>query len=72
MICPGYRVLFRSCELLVHKLLVAERELRLPQMLKQLAWYDALIIDDIGYIQQSRKEIENNKSVIIIVARKKS
>jgi len=58
MIYLGYRVLFRPCELLVQDLLAAKRELRLPQMLKQLARYDALIIDDIGYVQQSREEME--------------
>lgn len=58
MIYLGRRVFFRPCEILVQELLLAKRELRLPQVLKQLGRYDALIIDDIGYIQQSREEME--------------
>lgn len=58
MIYLDRRVLFMPCEILVQELLLAKRELRLPRVLKQLGRYDALIIDDIGYIQQSREEIE--------------
>ena len=58
LILQGYRVVFRPCDLLVQELLGAKRELTLPSMLKQYAKYDALIIDDIGYVQQSREEIE--------------
>jgi DNA replication protein DnaC len=58
MIYLGRRVLFRPCEILVQELLLAKRELRLPQVLKQLSRYEALIIDDIGYVQQSREEME--------------
>ena len=58
MIYLGRRVLFRPCEILVQELLLAKRELRLPQVLKHLSRYDALIIDDIGYVQQSREEME--------------
>jgi len=52
------RVLFRPCNLLVQEMLVAKRDLKLPQILKRLAKYDALIIDDIGYVQQNREEME--------------
>jgi DNA replication protein DnaC len=58
LIYHGHRVLFRPCDLLVQELLVAKRDLYLPRMLKQLAHYDALIIDDIGYIKHSREEME--------------
>ena len=58
MIYLGRRVLFRPCEILVQELLLAKRELRLPQVLKHLSRYEALIIDDIGYVQQSREEME--------------
>lgn len=58
LIEQGYRVLFRPCSLLVQELLVAKRDLVLPKVLKRLARYDALIIDDIGYVQQSRQEME--------------
>jgi len=52
------RVFFTPCSLIVQDLLVAKRELILPKMLKKLANYNALIIDDIGYVQQSREEME--------------
>ncbi len=52
------RILFTSCNLLVQDLLVAKRELVLPKVLKKLSKYDALFIDDIGYVQQSREEME--------------
>jgi len=52
------RVLFTPCSLLVQELLIAKRELTLARALKRLAQYDALIIDDIGYVQQNREEME--------------
>ncbi len=52
------RVLFASCNLLVQQLLLAKQELSLPRALKRLSKYDALIIDDIGYVQQNREEME--------------
>jgi DNA replication protein DnaC len=52
------RVLFRPCNLLVQEMLMAKRDLKLPQFLKYLARYDGLIIDDIGYVQQNREEME--------------
>jgi DNA replication protein DnaC len=58
LISQNKRVLFSTCNLLVQELLVAKKELRLPQVLKRIARFDALIIDDIGYIQQSREEME--------------
>jgi DNA replication protein DnaC len=51
-------VLFASCNLLVQQLLLAKQELSLPRVLKRLSKYDALIIDDIGYVQQNRQEME--------------
>ena len=58
LIYHGHRVLFQSCGLLVQKLLAAKRDLKLQNSLKSLARYDAIIIDDIGYVQQSREEME--------------
>jgi DNA replication protein DnaC len=58
LIHQGRRVLFRPCSLLVQELLLAKRELTLAKRLKQLARYDAIVIDDIGYVQQSREEME--------------
>ena len=51
-------VYFTSSSLLVQKLLGAKRDLDLARMLKKLSRYEAVIIDDIGYIQQSREEME--------------
>jgi DNA replication protein DnaC len=39
-------------------LLREKRELRLEKRLKSLKKYDALILDDIGYVQQNREEME--------------
>ena len=58
LIHRGYRVLYLPCSLLVQNLLVAKRDLNLPRLLKRLAKYNAIIIDDIGYVQQSREEME--------------
>ncbi len=58
LVVQGQRVLFKNCEILVQELLVAKRELKLPAFLKKLGRYKALIIDDIGYVQQSREEME--------------
>jgi len=58
LVHQGRRVLFTSCELLVQDLLVAKRELRLGRLFKRLRRHDAIIVDDIGYVQQSREEME--------------
>ena len=58
LIQQGRRVIFYSCSALVQELLRAKQEVRLPKLVKRLLRYDALIIDDIGYVQQSRKEME--------------
>ncbi len=54
----GRKVLFAKCGLLVQELLVAKRDLKLLRVLKRLAGYEALILDDLGYVQQSREEME--------------
>ena len=54
----GHRVLFQSCNLLVQDLLAAKQELSLGKVLKSLRLYEAIIIDDIGYVQQDRAEME--------------
>ena len=58
LILKGKRIFFTSCSLLVQNLLIAKRDLKLSQYLKKIGKYDALIIDDIGYVQQSRDEME--------------
>ena len=54
----GRRILFAPCNLLVQDLLIAKRDLKLSHVLRRLAKYDALIIDNIGYVQHSREEME--------------
>ena len=54
----GRRVLFTPCNLLVQDLLIAKRDLKLARVLKRLAGHDVIIIDDIGYVQQNREEME--------------
>jgi DNA replication protein DnaC len=58
LILQGHSVLFATCSLLVQDLLAAKRDLKLERFLKKLAGYEALIIDDLGYVQQSREEME--------------
>jgi DNA replication protein DnaC len=58
LIEQGRRVLFIGCSQLVQDLLRAKKELELSGLLKKLSRYDALIIDDIGYVQQDRSEME--------------
>jgi DNA replication protein DnaC len=54
----GRQMRFTTCALLVQELLIAKRELRLSREIKRLARYDGLLIDDLGYVQQSREEME--------------
>jgi DNA replication protein DnaC len=54
----GRRLLFAPCSLLVQQLLIAKRDLKLPRLLKALSKYDVLLIDDIGYVEQNREEME--------------
>ena len=56
--CRGHRVLFTPTYALVQRLLAAKRDLRLEKELAALDTFDAVILDDIGYVQQSRDEME--------------
>ena len=58
LIQRGYRVFFTPTYALVQRLLAAKRDLRLEKELEILDGYDAVILDDIGYVQQSRDEME--------------
>ena len=58
MIKKNRKMLFTTCSILVQELLKAKKDLELPKMLKKLSKYDGLIIDDIGYVQQNREEME--------------
>lgn len=58
LIMKDRKVYYSSCSLLVQDLLVAKRDLKLSKFLKRLSKFEALIIDDLGYVQQSRDEME--------------
>jgi DNA replication protein DnaC len=58
LIEQGYRVLFLPAYQLVQRLLEAKQQLRLEKLLRRLDGYGAIIVDDIGYIQQNRDEME--------------
>jgi DNA replication protein DnaC len=58
LVLRGYRVLFTATFALVQRLLTAKRDLRLEKELGVLDGFDAIILDDIGYVQQSRDEME--------------
>jgi DNA replication protein DnaC len=58
LVRQGRRVLYTTCSLLVQELLIAKRDLTLARLLKRLSRYEALLIDDLGYVQQSREEME--------------
>ena len=51
-------VYFTSTFKIVEKLLIAKKEFELENTLKKLDRFDVIILDDIGYVQQSREEME--------------
>ncbi|NMD21375.1 MAG: transposase [candidate division Hyd24-12 bacterium ADurb.Bin004] len=53
--CPIY---FTPTFKLVQQLLTAKKDLRLDAVLKKLDRFEAVILDDLGYVQQSREEME--------------
>lgn len=53
-----YSVLFIPTFRLIQQLLVAKQNLTLDQQLKKYSNFDVVIIDDIGYVQHSRDEME--------------
>jgi DNA replication protein DnaC len=58
LVKQGRSVCFSTCQMLVQELLRAKRDLRLERAIKKLHKFEALIIDDLGYVQQSREEME--------------
>ena len=48
--CPAFR--------LVQRLLIAKRDLGLEVELRRLDRYEVIVLDDIGYVQQDREEME--------------
>jgi len=53
-----HRVMFKSCEEWVELLLHQKAEINLSAYLKKLDKYELLFIDDIGYVQKNREEME--------------
>ena len=51
-------MIFAPCAQLVQHPCFVKRELRLPSYLAKLGRFSTLIIDDIGYVQQGREEME--------------
>jgi len=58
LIMRGYKVLFSPAYRLVQRLLAAKRDLVLDKELQRLDRFDVVILDDIGYVQQEREEME--------------
>src|ERR1700730_9444095 len=58
LIQAGHPVWWTSTAALVQRLLAAKRDLRLPQELVKLDRFACIILDDIGYVQQDRDEME--------------
>ena len=54
----GRRVYFSTCDSIVQQLLRAKRDLELDKLLKKFSRFDALMIDDFGYVKQDRDEME--------------
>jgi DNA replication protein DnaC len=54
----GVSVYFTPTFKIVESLLIAKKNLELEKALKKLDKFDVLILDDIGYVQQSKDEME--------------
>jgi len=54
----GYAVWFTPAFKLVQQLLAAKKALKLEALLKKLDRYAVVCLDDIGYVQQDREEME--------------
>lgn len=54
----GHQVLFVPTFRLVQRLLVAKKELALETLMRRLDRMDVVVLDDIGYVQQDREEME--------------
>ena len=58
LIAQGRKLYLTTSALLVQELLRAKQELKLSRLIKLLSYYAGLIIDEQGYGQQSREEME--------------
>ncbi len=54
----GHAVIFTPTFRLVQELLAAKRDLALPRALHKLDSFELIILDDIGYVQQTAEEVE--------------
>lgn len=58
LVSSGRSVLYHPTFQVVQDLLAAKRNLQLPRALRRLDLFDVLLLDDIGYVQQSAEEVE--------------
>ncbi len=58
LVRQGHSVLFIPVSALVERLLEAKRDLRLTRELRRLDRIECLLLDDIGYVQHDRSEME--------------
>lgn len=58
LVRQGHSVLFTPVSSLVERLLEAKRDLRLTRELRRLDRIDCLLLDDIGYVQHDRAEMQ--------------
>jgi DNA replication protein DnaC len=58
LILQGHQVLWTPTATLVQELLAAKRDLRLPHILAKLDRFECVFLDDIGYVQHDRDEME--------------
>ena len=58
LLSAGISVLFTPTYQLVQQLLAARRDLTLPRALRALDAFDVMILDDLGYVQQTPDEAE--------------
>lgn len=58
LVLQGHQVLWTPTAKLVQELLAAKRDLRLPHLLAKLDRYECVFLDDIGYVQHDRDEME--------------
>jgi DNA replication protein DnaC len=54
----SYKVLFIPAFRLVQRLLIAKSQLKLEESLRKLDRYNLVLVDDIGYVQQGREEMD--------------
>ena len=58
LITKDKRIHFTTCALLLQDLLRAKKELKLVKLIKKLGGFDGIVIDDIGYVQEAKEEME--------------